>query len=96
MLTRRQFIKSTIAAGTGMAVFGGMGTEKAWAFYQTTPQTTPLWTTALRGVGPGGIPVAAPDPFLAPVTGVTHYTIKHRSVYRPASSHTWPNHPVGL
>jgi spore coat protein A, manganese oxidase len=75
MLTRRQFIKSTIATGTGVAVFGSLGTEKAWAFYQTTPQTTPLWTTALRGVGPGGIPVAAPDPFLAPVTGVTHYTI---------------------
>jgi spore coat protein A len=75
MLTRRQFIKSTIAAGTGMAVFGGMGTEKAWAFYQTTPQTTPLWKTVLRGVGPGGIPVAFPDPFAAPVTGVTHYTI---------------------
>jgi len=45
----------------------------AYGFYQT--QATPLWKTALRGVGPGGIPVAAPDTALAPVTGVTHYTI---------------------
>ena len=29
----------------------------------------------LRGVGPGGIPVAAPDAFSAPVTGVTHYSL---------------------
>src|SRR5437867_2980310 len=75
MSTRRDFIKSTIAAGTGLAIFGGFGTEKAWGFYQTTPGSTPLWKTAFRGVGPGGIPVAQADPFPAPVTGVTHYTL---------------------
>ena len=58
-----------------MAILGGMGAEKAWGFYQTTPQTTPLWKTAFRGVGPGGIPVAAADVVTAPITGVTHYTL---------------------
>lgn len=43
------------------------------AFYQST--TIPLFGTALRSVGPGGIPVAAPDAFGAPVTGALHYTI---------------------
>src|SRR5436190_1688597 len=47
--------------------------NKALAWYQSQP--TPLWRTAFRGVGPGGIPVAAPDPFPAPTTGVAHYTI---------------------
>lgn len=46
----------------------------ALAFNQT-PSTIPLFGTDLRGVGPGGIPVAAPDPWPATVTGVTHYTI---------------------
>jgi spore coat protein A len=73
MLTRRSFLKTTTIAGAGIALYGGLRSEKAWAFYQT--QSTPLWATALRGVGPGGIPVAAADAFLAPVTGVTHYTL---------------------
>ena len=47
--------------------------KEAWAWYQSQP--VPLWQTAFRGVGPGAIPVAAPDPFAAPVTGVTHYTL---------------------
>src|ERR1043165_9833704 len=74
MLTRRHFIKSSVAAGTGFALFRGFG-DKAWAAYQTTAQSTPLWRTSFRGVGPGGIPVAAPDAFDAHVTGVTHYTL---------------------
>jgi TAT (twin-arginine translocation) pathway signal sequence len=73
MLTRRSFLKTTAIAGAGIAFYGGLPSEKAWAFYQT--QSTPLWKTALRGVGPGGIPVAAADPFPAPITGVTHYTL---------------------
>jgi spore coat protein A len=43
----------------------------AQAFYQSPP--VPLFGTTLRGIDV--IPVAAPDPFAAPVTGVTHYTI---------------------
>jgi spore coat protein A, manganese oxidase len=73
MLTRRSFLKTTTIAGAGIALYGGLRSEKAWAFYQT--QSTPLWATALRGVGPGGIPVAGADPFPAPITGVTHYTL---------------------
>jgi spore coat protein A, manganese oxidase len=73
MPTRREFIQTSMAVGAGLALYGGFGSEKAWAFYQTN--STPLWKTVLRGVGPGGIPVAAPDAFPAPVTGVTHYTL---------------------
>lgn len=73
MPTRREFIKTTITVGAGLALYGGFGPENAWAFYQTNK--TPLWETVFRGVGPGAIPVAAPDPFPAPVTGVTHYTL---------------------
>ena len=73
MLTRRSFLKTTMAAGAGLAVYGGLRPSKAAAFYQT--QATRLWRTTFRGVGPGGIPVAAPDVSPAPVTGVTHYTL---------------------
>ena len=75
MSTRRDFIKSTLMTGAGLTLFSGFSSKMAWAFYQTTPNSTPLWRTAFRGVGPGGIPVCAPDPFAAPTTGVTHYTI---------------------
>lgn len=49
------------------------GVRTAYAFSQSPGLRK--WVTALRGVGPGGIPVAAPDATPAPVTGVTHYTI---------------------
>ena len=49
------------------------GSRDAYAFYQSSG--IPLFGTTLRGAGPGGIPVALPDKFAAPVTGVTHYTI---------------------
>lgn len=75
MSTRRDFIKGTVMTGAGLGFFSGLSSKMAWAFYQTTPNSTPLWRTAFRGVGPGGIPVCAPDPFAAPTTGVTHYTI---------------------
>jgi spore coat protein A, manganese oxidase len=73
MFSRRRFLKTTMIAGAGVALYGGFSSKRAWAWYQT--QSTPLWQTVFRGVGPGGIPVAAPDPFLAPTTGVTHYTL---------------------
>jgi spore coat protein A len=60
-------------AGAGIALYSGFGFKEARAWYQSLP--TPLWRTALRGVGPGGIPVAAADALPAPVTGVTHYTL---------------------
>jgi spore coat protein A len=46
--------------------------KQAWPFAQT-PNTIKLFDTTLRSIGTIG--VAAPDPSLAPVTGVTHYTI---------------------
>src|SRR5512134_2286991 len=67
MFTRRQFLKTSMLTGAGIALYGGLGSRDAWAWYQSQP--VPLWQTALRGVGPGGIPVAAPDPLPAPVTG---------------------------
>src|SRR5205085_10660103 len=75
MSTRREFMRNTLIGGSGLALFGGFASERAWGFYQTMPHSTPLWRTLFRGVGPGGIPVAAPDPFAAPVTGVAHYTL---------------------
>jgi spore coat protein A, manganese oxidase len=70
-LTRRDFIKASAAGGAGLMVLGRA--QRAWAFYQSSG--IPLFGTTLRGVGPGGIPVAAPDSLAAPITGVTHYTI---------------------
>jgi len=58
-------------AGASMLVPWKFGMRDAYAFYQT-PQI-PLYGTTLRGIGQ--IPVAAPDAFTAPVTGVTHYTM---------------------
>ena len=74
-----------------------------YADYQT-PGTIPLFGTTLRGVGPGGIPVAAPDAFAAPVTGVTHYTIDIQNFTDPGvcpslgPTGLWgyhPAHPLG-
>ena len=75
MLNRRQFLQTSMLTGAGLALYGGFGSQSAWAFYQTTPKSTPLWRTQFRGVGPGGIPVADKDAFPAPVTGATHYTL---------------------
>ncbi len=67
----RQLLKGGIAAGIGMFLLLQVVVPSALAFNQS-PQI-PLFKTALRGVGPGQIPVAAPGPLPAPVTGVTHY-----------------------
>ena len=75
-LTRRQFLEVTAGAGVATAF---MSWRPALAFYQSPPGGAgagiPLFGTAFRGVGPAGIPVAAPDGTAAPVTGVTHYTM---------------------
>ncbi len=72
-ITRRQFLVGTVAAGAALAVPWYFDTGTAFAFYQSTGLQK--FTQPLRGVGPGGIPVAAPDAFAAPVTGVTHYSL---------------------
>ena len=73
MFTRREFLKTSMLTGAGIAMYGGLGFKEARAWYQSQP--VPLWQTAFRGAGPGGIPVAAPDALPAPVTGATHYTL---------------------
>ncbi len=77
MIDRRDFLKISGMAGAGLLVFkGSEGT--AYAFAQSTPLLK--FFQPLRGNTVGSlvteIGVAAPDPFVAPVTGVTHYTIE--------------------
>jgi spore coat protein A len=71
MITRRQFLKASAATGIVAGVGGFVSPRSAHAYYQS-PQI-PLFATTLRGAG--GIPVAAADLTVAPVTGVKHYTI---------------------
>ncbi len=72
-ITRRQFIKTSAAAAGVVAASGILlKPRRAYAFYQS-PTTIPLFGTDLRSINV--IPVAAPDPTVAPVTGVKHYTI---------------------
>ncbi|MDQ2903462.1 MAG: multicopper oxidase domain-containing protein [Ktedonobacteraceae bacterium] len=72
MLNRRQFLARTAAVGAGLAVPWYFDRRAALAFYQSAGLQK--FAQPLRGVGPGGIPVAAADAFPAPVTGVTHYS----------------------
>jgi spore coat protein A len=65
-------------AGTA-ALYTGFGAGAGWAFAQSNGlrkfrdlSGNPL---PLRGLGPAGISVAVPDATLAPVTGVTHYSM---------------------
>jgi len=75
---RRKFLK--MAAATGVAAMAPW--QRALAFYNSpgTPIKGQAWpgmakfATNLRGVGPGGIPVALPDGISA--TGATHYSLK--------------------
>src|SRR4051794_9475299 len=81
-LTRRQFVEIAAAAGAAAAI----PWRSAYAFYQSPGAPVPgknwpgisKYATALRGVGPAGIPVAAPDAFVAPVTGAMHYSLDIR------------------
>ncbi|HEY7414621.1 MAG TPA: multicopper oxidase domain-containing protein [Ktedonobacteraceae bacterium] len=72
-ITRRHFLMSAAAAGTALVVPWYFGARPAFAFYQSVGLQK--FVQPLRSVGPGGIPIAAPDAFLAPVTGVTHYSL---------------------
>ncbi|MGZ3611182.1 MAG: multicopper oxidase family protein, partial [Ktedonobacteraceae bacterium] len=72
-ITRRQFVAGTVVAGAALAVPWYFDTRTAFAFYQS--QGLRMFAQPLRGVGPGGIPIATPDAFPAPVTGATHYSL---------------------
>jgi spore coat protein A len=74
MIKTHQLLKCLTVLVIALALLCGLGINFAQAFYQS-PEI-PLFGTQLRSiVGAGNIPVALPDPFAAPVTGVTHYTI---------------------
>jgi spore coat protein A, manganese oxidase len=96
MFDRRDFLKSTTAASAA-AMLGGAWTA-ARAFYQT-PSLIPLFQNPLRGVGPGGIPVAAPDSFKG-LDGAVHYTINVQQYQDPFVVPTlgpttlWGYHPA--
>ncbi|MGZ3666418.1 MAG: twin-arginine translocation signal domain-containing protein, partial [Ktedonobacterales bacterium] len=73
-MTRREFLAASAATGAGLIMADWLlRTPFAEAFYQTGGLRK--FVQPLRGVGPGGIPVAIPDRFRAPVTGVTHYSL---------------------
>src|SRR5689334_16083842 len=75
-ISRRRFLQMSALAGGAMflpAPFRWMGASSAEAYQ--TPSVIPLFGTSLRGVGPGGIPVAIPNSWKASVTGVTSYNI---------------------
>jgi spore coat protein A len=75
MATRRQFLQLGLLAGAGLTLTDRFGFPNlAWAFYQSPPGIK-KFTEAMRGVGPGGIPVAVSDG-VAPVTGATHYWLR--------------------
>jgi FtsP/CotA-like multicopper oxidase with cupredoxin domain len=88
-MRRREFVQVTGMATAGLLI-GGRG--RAYAFNQSPG--IPLFGTKLRGVGPGGIPVALPTPgAVAPVTGVTRYNInivQYQDQIVPASSGLGP------
>ena len=57
MPTRREFLKTTIVAGTALALFRG-SEGKVWAFSQSPKLRK--FVAPLPGLGPGGIPIATP------------------------------------
>ena len=76
-MNRRDLIRTGLGVGAGLALGRWGKGGSAFAFNQSPG--IPLFGTALRGVGPGGIPVALPGfpggLTKAPVTGVSHYSM---------------------
>src|SRR5215472_8953462 len=73
-MNRRDFIKTSAAAGTAMAVYAGFAPELAYAFYQSPGLQKFIQT--LRGVyplDPAGIPLALPDAHST--RSVDHYSL---------------------
>ena len=58
MPTRREFLKTTIVAGTAFALFRG-SEGKIWAYAQSPKLRK--FVAPLPGLGPNGIPVARPQ-----------------------------------
>lgn len=89
-MNRRQFIRS------GVLVGGGILSSQRRAYALCQSPTLQLGKTRLRGAGPGGIPVAAPNHFPAPVTGVTHYTINIQEFEDRLHPHLGPDRLRGF
>jgi spore coat protein A, manganese oxidase len=53
MSGRRDFIKTTMAAGAGLAFYGAFASRRAWAFAQS-PTNIRKFVTGLPGLGPSG------------------------------------------
>ncbi len=85
MFSRRRFLQAAVLTAAGLALPAKLNVQapaKGRPFFEIWSaeaynETSGLrkFVQPLRGVGPGGIPVAMPDSQPAPVTGVTHYTI---------------------
>lgn len=76
-ISRRRFLQiGGLAAGASMLPLPvkWLGRREAFAFYQSPANMIQLFKTPFRGVGPGGIPVAASDGVSA-VTNAVHYSI---------------------
>ncbi|HEX9070002.1 MAG TPA: multicopper oxidase domain-containing protein [Ktedonobacterales bacterium] len=75
-ISRRRLLQMSAAAGTAvvMSKWYLFDAPVSYAFYQS-PAGLQKFAQALRGLGPGGIPVAVPDALPAPITGVSHYTL---------------------
>ena len=70
LMNRRHFLQAS--AGAAAAYFAGL--HFAYTFQQS-PTGITKFTQPLRGVGPGGIPIALQDGTRAPVTGAVHYSL---------------------
>jgi hypothetical protein len=53
MSSRRYFIKTTTAAGVGLAFYGAFASRSAWPFAQS-PTNIRKFITTLPGLGPSG------------------------------------------
>ncbi len=72
MPTRRNFLKTAGIIGAGL-MMANFAERSACAFNQSSGLGPTLFSQSLRGIDT--IPAADVDPFVAPITGVAHYTI---------------------
>ncbi len=75
-ISRREFIKLSLMSGVAAGALGAGLLSFPTRLYASRSPGLRKFVQPLRGVGPGGIPVAALDATAAPVTGVAHYTIE--------------------
>ena len=74
--SRRRMLQMAAWTSAGLVMAGKwtFDAPAAYAFYQS-PAGLQKFIQPLRGVGPGGIPVAIPDGYPTPVTGAIHYSL---------------------